>query len=144
MGVATHEQHAYLAERQLAVLGTGRRDGSPQLSMVTYLFDGERILASITKDRAKYWNVRRQPRVSVLVPDGGRQVIVYGAAEILEGKERDDAIIAIRAHQGDPLPDDYDLDRFSRRLDELRRVVLRVTPERVLGLGPQVGMETNR
>lgn len=133
----TPEQHAYLAEHGLAVLGTGRRDGSPQLSLVTYLFDGAQALVSITKDRAKYWNVRRQPRVSLLVADGRRQVIVYGEAEILEGRPRDEAIIAIRAHQGDPLPGDYDLDRFSRRLDELQRVVLRITPERVLGLeGP--------
>jgi PPOX class probable F420-dependent enzyme len=130
----TEAQREYLAERQLAVLATGRRDGSPQQSMVTYLFDGEHILTSITKDRAKYWNVRRQPRVSVLVPDGRRQVIVYGTAEIIEGAERDRAIIAIRAHQGDPLPEGYDLARFSRRLDELGRVVLRITPERVLGL----------
>jgi PPOX class probable F420-dependent enzyme len=134
MAGPTSEQSEYLAERSLAVLGTGRRDGSPQLSLVTYLFDGQHALASITKDRAKYANVRRQPRVSLLVPDGRRQVIVYGSAEILEGKDRDEAIIAIRAHQGDPLPEDYDLERFSRRLDELQRVVLRITPERVLGL----------
>jgi len=129
----TPEQADYLAAHQLCVLGTGRKDGSPQLSTVTYLYDGERLLTSITKDRAKYWNVLRQPRVSVLVPDGRAQVIVYGSGEILEGKARDEAIIAIRAHQGDPLPDDYDLDRFSQRLDELQRVVLSVTPERVPG-----------
>jgi PPOX class probable F420-dependent enzyme len=126
----TPDQAAYLAGRQLCVLGTGRRDGSPQLSMVTYLYDGSHILISVTKDRAKYWNARRNPRVAVLVPDGRRQVVVYGAAELLEGKPRDEAIMAIRAHQNDPLPADYDLDRFSRRLDELGRVVIRVTPER--------------
>lgn len=130
MPVFTPEQEAYLRERQLCVLGTGKRDGSPQLSMVTYLYDGTHLLSSITKDRAKYANIRRQPRVAVLVPDGRRQLVVYGTAELLEGRERDAAIIAIRAHQGDPLPADYDLDRFSRRLDELKRVVVRVTPER--------------
>lgn len=133
MAELTPTQHSYLAERQLCILGTGRRDGSPQLSMVTYLFDGERFLTSVTTDRAKYWNARRQPRVSLLVPDGRRQIVVYGRAEILEGQPRDEAIIAIRAHQGDPLPDDYDLDRFSRRLDELGRRVLSITPERVIG-----------
>jgi len=126
-------QRQYLAERQLAVLGTGRRGGSPQLSMVTYLFDGEQFFISVTTDRAKYWNVLRQPRISILVPDGRRQVIVYGTAEVLEGAQRDEAIIAIRAHQGDPLPADYDLSRFSQRLDELGRRVLRVTPEQVIG-----------
>ena len=130
----TEAQAKYLAERQLGVLATGRRDGSPQQSTITYLFDGTHVLISVTKDRAKYHNIRRQPRVSLLVPDGREQVIVYGTAELLEGKARDEAIMAIRAHQGDPLPEDYDLERFSRRLDELQRVVVRITPERVFGL----------
>ena len=133
MAELTDGQREYLAAHQLCVLGTGRLDGSPQLSMVTYLFDGEYLLSSITKDRAKYFNVLRQPRVSVLVADGRQQVIVYGSAEILEGQPRDQAILAIRVHQGDPLPDDYDLDRFSQRLDELKRVVLRITPEMAIG-----------
>ncbi len=134
MAALTSKQREYLKTHQLAVLGTGRRDGSPQLSTVTYLFDGEHILISTTKDLAKYFNVRRQPRVSLLVAEGRQQVVVYGTAETVEGKVRDAAIIAIRAHQGDPLPDDYDLERFSRRLDELKRVVIRITPERMLGL----------
>ena len=133
MSVMTEVQAAYLRERSLGILGTGRRDGSPQLSLISYLYDGEHVLISITKDRAKYRNVLRQPRVSLLVPDGRRQVILYGAAEVIDGRERDRAIMAIRTHQGDPLPEDYDLDRFSTRLDELGRVVVRITPERVLG-----------
>ncbi|MEX1022765.1 MAG: hypothetical protein WD058_06415, partial [Dehalococcoidia bacterium] len=80
-------------------------------------------------------NVRRNPRVALHVADGRNQVIVYGAAEVIDGPERDRAIIAIRAHQGDPLPEGSDLRAFSARLDELQRVVLRVTPERVLGEG---------
>jgi PPOX class probable F420-dependent enzyme len=135
-GSMTDEQREYLAERSLAVLATGRRDGSPQQSLVSYFFDGEALLASMTKDRAKYRNAVRQPRVSVLVADERRQVVVYGVAQVLEGRDRDDAIRAIRVHQGNPLPDDYDLDAFSKRLDELGRVVLRVVPERVLGLEP--------
>jgi hypothetical protein len=80
MPVFTPEQETYVCERQLCVLGTGKRDGSPQLSMVTYMFDGTYLLSSITKDRAKFANIRRQPRVAVLIPDGRRQLIVYGTA----------------------------------------------------------------
>ena len=128
----TEAQAAYLREHQLGVLATSRKDGSPQQSMITYLYDGEHVLISVTKDRAKYHNIRRQPRVSLLVPDGREQVIVSGTAELLDGRERDRYIMAIREHQGDPLPADYDLDRFSRRLDELGRVVVRITLQRVL------------
>ena len=128
----TEAQAAYLREHQLGVLATSRKDGSPQQSMITYLYDGEHVLISVTKDRAKYHNIRRQPRVSMLVPDGREQVIVSGTAELHDGRERDRYIMAIREHQGDPLPADYDLDRFSRRLDELGRVVVRITLQRVL------------
>jgi PPOX class probable F420-dependent enzyme len=135
-GSMTDEQRAYLEARSLAVLATGRRDGSPQQSLVSYFFDGEALLMSVTRDRAKYQNAVRQPRVSVLVADGRRQVVVYGVASVVEGRPRDEAIQAIRVHQGNPLPDGTDLDAFSKRLDELGRVVLRVVPERVLGLEP--------
>ena len=128
----TPEQSAYLRERQVGVLATSRKDGSPQQSMITYLFDGAHIVISTVRTSAKHHNTRRQPEVSLLVPDGKQQVIVYGAAEVLGGRERDRYIMAIREHQGDPLPADYDLDRFSARLDELGRVIIRITPERVL------------
>lgn len=132
----TPEQAEYLTAHDLGILATGRRDGSPQQSMISYFFDGTAALMSVTKDRAKYRNAARQPPVSLLVPDGRRQVVLYGTAEVLDGAARDSAIRAIRAHQGNPLPDDTDLDAFGRRLDELGRLVLRVTPERVLGLEP--------
>ncbi|MEX2376187.1 MAG: TIGR03618 family F420-dependent PPOX class oxidoreductase [Dehalococcoidia bacterium] len=128
----SEEQAAYLRERQVGILATSRKDGSPQQSMITYLFDGEHIVISTVKTSAKHHNVRRQPRVSLLVPDGKQQVIVYGTAEVLGGRERDRYIMAIREHQGDPLPADYDLDRFSLRLDELGRVIIRITLQRVL------------
>ena len=128
----TPEQSAYLRERQVGVLATSRKDGTPQQSMITYLFDGEHIVISTVKTSAKHHNIRRQPEVSLLVPDGKQQVIVYGTVEVLGGRDRDRYIMAIREHQGDPLPADYDLDRFSARLDELGRVILRIAPERVL------------
>ena len=36
----TADQEQYLREHTLAVLGTGRGDGSPQLSMIIYDYDG--------------------------------------------------------------------------------------------------------
>jgi PPOX class probable F420-dependent enzyme len=131
--ILTPEQAEFLRPRQLAILATGRRDGSPQQSMVTYLYDGTHILVSITKDRAKYANIRRLPKVCVLVPEGRRQLVVYGEAELVEGRVRDEGIRAIRAHQGNPLPEDYDLAHFSRRLDELGRVLVRIRPTKALG-----------
>ena len=130
----TDEQRQYLESHQLAVLGTGKRDGSPQLSMINYRFDGSHIFISVTSDRAKWTNTQRQPKVALLVPDGRRQLVVYGAVEgIPGGPARDAAIAAIRAGMGNPLAPDADMAAFSKQLDEAKRVVLKITPEQVLG-----------
>lgn len=135
MAVMTEEQEQYLRDHDLGILGTGRRDGSPQLSMVTYVYEGARLLISVTRDRAKYPNIMRNPHVALLVPDGRQQLIVYGSAEVFDGPERDEIIKLIRIRMGDPLPPGTDPARFSQRLDELKRVAVRITPEKVLG-GP--------
>src|SRR5438093_2905981 len=79
----TPEQDAFLREHKLAVFGTGRKDGSPQLSLVNYHFDGADIMISVTTDRAKWKNAVRRPRVAMLIPDGRRQLTIYGLAEAI-------------------------------------------------------------
>ncbi|MFC9693056.1 PPOX class F420-dependent oxidoreductase [Kribbella sp. NPDC056951] len=68
----------------LGVLVTLKRDGRPQLSNITYVYDGERIRISLTDDRAKTKNLRRDPRASVYINEnGGRGYIVLeGKAEL--------------------------------------------------------------
>ena len=39
----TPEQQVYLTGHQWAVLATGRKDGSPQASMIAYVWDGEQL-----------------------------------------------------------------------------------------------------
>ncbi|TAK73163.1 MAG: hypothetical protein EPO16_13140 [Dehalococcoidia bacterium] len=130
----TDEQRQYLEGHQLAILGTGRRDGSPQLSTVNYCFDGSHIFVSVTSDRAKWKNTQRQPKVALLIPDGRRQMVIYGTVEgIPGGPARDAAIAAIRASMGNPLPPGADMAAFSKQLDEANRVALKVKPEQVLG-----------
>ena len=68
----------------LGVLVTIKRDGRPQLSNVTYVFDGTRVRVSLTDDRAKTKNLRRDPRASLYVDGrGGRTyVVLEGKAEL--------------------------------------------------------------
>jgi PPOX class probable F420-dependent enzyme len=71
-----------LAERNLGTLATIKRDGRPQLSNVSYHFDPDRMLIrmSLTADRAKVKNLRRDPRASLLVssPDGWSYAVAEG------------------------------------------------------------------
>jgi len=68
----------------LGVLVTLKRDGRPQLSNVTYVFDGSRVRVSLTDGRAKTKNLRRDPRASVYVdgPRGRSYVVLEGKAEL--------------------------------------------------------------
>ncbi|MGZ0147278.1 PPOX class F420-dependent oxidoreductase [Kribbella sp. WER1] len=73
----------------LGVLVTIKRDGRPQLSNITYVFDGTRVRISLTDDRAKTRNLRRDPRASLYVNgSGGRSYLV------LEGKAQLSAVAA--------------------------------------------------
>ena len=53
---------AFAADRSKGVLITLRRDGRPQSSNIVYVMDGPVARVSITDDRAKTRNLRRDPR----------------------------------------------------------------------------------
>ncbi len=126
----TPEQDAYLREHSMAVLATGRRDGSPQLSTIGYDFDGTDIAISVTSDRAKWLNAVRQPRVSMLVLDGRKQLILYGTAEaVADDPARIELTKRIRASMG--FEGDGDDAKLTAQLDEAKRVVLRITPDKL-------------
>ncbi len=126
------EQDTFLREHRLAALATGRRDGSPQQTWIAYAYDGVDIVIQTGGESAKARNIARLSAVSMLVPDGGRNVVVYGSAEVLRGgPERRAAIRRARESMGrDETADDAALDAD---LDENGTVALRIVPERALG-----------
>ena len=127
----TPEQDAYLREHRLGVLATGRRDGSPQLSTIMYHYDGDDIAISVTSDRAKWPNALRQPRVALLVNDGRRQLILYGDAEgVSADPDRLELTKRLRRAMGREASEDD--ATLAAQLDEAKRVILRVTPQKVL------------
>ena len=129
IGLETDAAHdEYLKDHQWAVLATGRKDGSPQTSMVAYVWDGQDLLMTFRQHSAKRHNMARQPRVSVLVPDGRRALTVYGEAVLLEeDPERVDAYAAILAGFGvSPAPED-----LAAQMDTEGRVAARIRPQRL-------------
>ena len=58
----------FAAGRRNAVLTTLRADGRPQQSVVFFAADGDRFTISVTDDRAKTRNLRRDPRAALFVP----------------------------------------------------------------------------
>lgn len=125
----TEAQDQYLKDHSMAVLGTGRRDGSPQLSMIIYDYDGTDVAISVTTDRAKWQNAMRQPNVALLVPDGRKQLIVYGTVEgVTDTEARNAGTKRIRARMGRPV--EVSDEELTTELDGNNRVILKLTPDR--------------
>jgi len=93
------------------VLVTLKRDGRPQLSNVGYLYDPDArtALISVTDDRAKTHNLRRDPRASLHVstPNLGAYAVGEGVAELSpvtadpDDKVADQLVVHYRALQGE-------------------------------------------
>ena len=135
MAVLTAEQEAFLTAHRWAVLGTGRRDGSPQLSTIQYFVEDGKIVIAVSNDRAKWFNAKRQPKVSLLLLDGRKQLIVYGTAECIAGEpERAALTRRLRKVVGTNIPpEDLSDEEYGRQLDEAKRVIIRITPTTVFG-----------
>jgi PPOX class probable F420-dependent enzyme len=78
------EIDAFLEERHTLVIATLRRDGTSHLSTVWYRWDGNAFWISTNRDRLKYRNLARDPRVTVLVdaPPRETSVTASGQAEV--------------------------------------------------------------
>ena len=126
----TPEQDQFLRDHHLAVLATSSRsDGSPQVSTIRYDYDGTDIVISIKSYTAKWKNVLKQPKVGMVVNDGRKQLIVYGAAEAID---RDPERLALhkRLTRGQGRYGAGTDEEIIQRLDEDERTALRITPRR--------------
>ena len=121
-----------------STLTTLRRNGRPQLSNVLHTVDdGGVIRISITADRAKYANLRRQPWAALKVDVGTfwSYVVLEGPAELSEvASAPDDAAVeelvgVYRAISGEH--DDWEAYRAAMVAD--RRVVVRLRPDHAYG-----------
>jgi PPOX class probable F420-dependent enzyme len=124
------------------VLVTLRADGRPQLSNVNHAYDPatRTVRISVTDDRAKTRNVRRDPRASyhVTTPDFWQFAVAEGTVSLSEvAAAPDDAAV-------DELVDLYravggehsDWADYRRAMVADRRLVLRLSVERFYGQAP--------
>jgi PPOX class probable F420-dependent enzyme len=99
----TDDQRRYLEEKHFAVLGTINGSGSPHLTIMWYLLDGDDIVFNTKVGRAKDTNLERDPRVSLLVYDdsGYRYMRIDGKVRTITDQataQRDIARLAVRYH----------------------------------------------
>jgi PPOX class probable F420-dependent enzyme len=83
----SEKARAFMQERRFAVLGTLNADGSPQMTIMWYLLEGDTIVMNTMIGRLKDRNLRRDPRISLCIPDGYNYVTVSGTAELIDDPE---------------------------------------------------------
>jgi len=62
-------QRTFLEEKRYAVLGTRNPSGSPHLTAMWYLLEGDEVLFNTAAGRAKPRNIAADPRISFIVVD---------------------------------------------------------------------------
>jgi PPOX class probable F420-dependent enzyme len=130
----------FLAARRHGVLATIRRDGRPQLSTITHLYDPETatITASITETRAKTKNMRRDPRVTYHVgsEDGWSYVVAEGHASLTPpAASRDDETVeALVDYYRRAAGEHPDWAEYRAAMVSDQRVLLRVHVDKLLGV----------
>ncbi|MFB7634498.1 PPOX class F420-dependent oxidoreductase [Streptomyces sp. NPDC056149] len=113
------------------MVGTIQPDGSPQLSPVWVKRDGDDLLISTTVGRRKEKNLRRDPRVSVVVQPFDAP---YTYAEI-----RGQATLSTEGGQQliDELSRKYTGKAYAEfnadAVNDAERVVVRISPRKVVG-----------
>lgn len=129
----------FAGERHKGVLVTLKRDGRPQLSNILYALGADgAIRISVTADRAKTANLRRDERASLYVgrDDFWAYVVIEGRTELSPvSTEPGDATgqelaELYRAVQGEH----PDWDDFFGAMVRERRLVVRLHPERAYGI----------
>jgi PPOX class probable F420-dependent enzyme len=124
------------------VLVTLKRDGRPQLSNVGYLYDAASrlILVSVTDDRAKTRNLRRDPRASfhVTTPDLGAYAVGEGVVELgpVARDTGDDAVDQLVDHYRALRGEHPDWADFRQAMVRERRLIVRLPLTRAYGWGP--------
>jgi PPOX class probable F420-dependent enzyme len=136
---------ALITQGHSGVLATIKSDGRPQLSNITYAFTNDRSAAepgavriSITATRAKYRNLRRDPRASLHVsaPDFWSYAVAEGDAELspVAADPHDDTVEDLIALYRDVQGEHPDWDDFRRAMVADQRVLLRIAVSRVYGM----------
>lgn len=125
----------FLAEPRSGVLSVSRGAGrAPHATPVWFHFDGGRFEVSITRSRAKFRYLQREPVVSLVIDDpmAWRTVIVEGRATI---RDDDDSLLAlakalrVKYRQGSPMTPDQEILRGLRAEE---RVVVSIEPANVM------------
>jgi PPOX class probable F420-dependent enzyme len=130
----TQAEREFLHEVRYAVLGTTNENGSPHLTVMWYVLDGDEIMFNTAAGRRKPENLARDPRASIIVPDAYRFVRVDGTVRAYDDQaaaQADIRRLALRYYQSE--------ERVQRSVDatwaKQHRITYRMPVRRVYSDG---------
>jgi PPOX class probable F420-dependent enzyme len=128
------QREAFLSERRNAAIATLNTKGDPQLTPVIFFWDGSAFYFSVTKETVKYRNIKRDPRISVIVDDvlDHHSVMASGRAKIIEKDIWDMTSKIIYKYYGKEEGDPY-----LERLKKQNRVLIVLKPKKMQAWGPK-------
>ena len=135
IAIDAEERRRYIAQAMTMILVTIGADGYPHAVPMWFIVgDDERVYMTTYGRSQKAVNLRRNPRVALLVESGVRYdelkgVLIRGTAEVVDDLELCVRVLSqVHAKHTGGLPEGIeDLMRAQAR----KRVVLRITPDRI-------------
>ncbi len=125
-----------LESAALAHMVTLNRDGSPQVTIVWVGLDGDEIVSAHLNRHQKVKNVERDPRVSISLEGTESNamglhhyLVVHGHARVTEGGAPELLQRLAETYIGPGV-------KFPPMPDPPPGFVIRLTPERIVGIGP--------
>lgn len=127
----------FAAGRPKGVLLTIQADGMPHASNVLYATFDDALHVSVTDDRVKTTNVRRDPRAAMHISseDFGNWAVLSGDARLsdITTHPDDEAAAGLRRVYETIAGPHPDWDEFDRAMISERRLVLSILPARAYG-----------
>ncbi|NUT37317.1 MAG: PPOX class F420-dependent oxidoreductase [Hamadaea sp.] len=115
----------------LGILATINKDGSPQTSVVWLGREGDDVVISSEAGRLKVRNLQRDARTSLTVidpADPDHYIELRGTATVTDDEDRRVAVLLAEKYVGPGAGDEY-----LALPPEVGRVVIRLTPHRIVG-----------
>ena len=121
-----------------AVLSTFRKNGAVQLSIVTVVYYKGGACFTTTSDRAKFYNMKRDPRCSLLISgsDWRPYVVLEGTADIYFTDNTEENILkhVLRdVYRSAAKKEHPDWDEYDQAMKDDNRAAIVIVPDKVYG-----------
>ena len=138
--IMSKEEMATFLQNQISLqIGTINKDGSPHLTTMWYLFDGENFIFHTYTKSQKIINLKRDSRITLLTEAGNQYsnlqgIIIYGNAEIINGKDSLEEVIRYMEMVGEKYVKDEEGAQYieGMKLQAPKRSVVIVKPSKFI------------